>query len=203
MVAAVVVIVALLVAADFGARIYVQDQLGQRIDASVAGADAQVKIGGFPFLFKLVTAGHVDRITAHLVHAADGAFVLDDIDITVTGVTINRSRFLQHRQLEIDHIDRGTVVAQMSQADLDQLVGVPVVLEQGTAQATVAGVTVTARVSVVNNRLEVHAAGLPVSVAIPALPVLPCQANIAIVPGRLIASCTFTQIPPALQIISP
>ena len=200
---AAVIVIILLVAGDVAARVYTEHQLEQRINRSVAGAEAKVKISGFPFVGKLAAQGRADRITAHLVHAGEGAFVLDRVDIAVIGATVDRGQFLQHRRLVIDRIDTGTVVADMSQADFDRLVGVPVTFDDGAAHATIAGVKVTARVSIVNNRLLVSAIGLPGSIPVPAIPVLPCSADVKIVPGHLIASCTFHQIPPAFQVISP
>jgi hypothetical protein len=193
-------ILALLLAGlDIGARIYAQHQLEQRLDSSVPGAQARVRISGFPFLGNLLVSGRVEKITADLAHASDGLFVLDQVHITVTGVTISRAQFVQHRIIQIDRIDTGTVMAEMSQENFDRLVGLPVVFGSGVARATVGGVAVTARVSIVNNHLV--ASGLPLSVPIPALPVLPCTADVTIVPGYLVASCTFHQIPPALRIV--
>lgn len=195
---AVVVLLLLLVAVDIGARVYSQDQLAKTIDRDVAGAQATVAISGFPFIVHLAADGRVDKITAHLAQASDGAFILNRIVITVTDVRIDRRWFLDHHQLKLHSIGTGTVVADMTQANFDHLVAFPVVLGAGTAQATVAGITVTARASVADNHIELS--GLPVSIPIPALPVLPCKANVEIVPGNLVASCTFHGIPPALMI---
>jgi hypothetical protein len=198
--AAALIVLALLIVADIGARLYSQHQLAQRIDDAQPGAHARVQISGFPFLGKLMASGRVDKITAHLDHAGQGQFVLDTVDITVVGARINRNNFVRNRRLEIDRITTGAVVATMSQADFDRLVGLPVVFDQGSAHAVVAGVTVTARVAIVNNRLV--ASGLPVSIPVPSLPVLPCAATVTIVPGHLRASCIFQQVPPALRIVS-
>lgn len=198
---AVVVLLLVLLAVDVGARVYTQDRLEQTIDGDVAGAQAGVTISGFPFLAKLLADGQVDKITAHLAQAGEGAFVLNQVTIAVTGVTIDRGWYVRHRQLKIDSIDSGTVTAEMSQANFDNLVDLPVVLGQGVARATVAGVSIGAQVSIVDNHLV--ASGLPFSIPIPALPVLPCTANVQIVPGNLIASCTFDRVPSALQIITP
>jgi hypothetical protein len=87
----------------------------------------------------------------------------------------------------------------MTQADFDRLVGAAVTLGNGSAQVTVDGVSVTAQVAIVNGQLRLEAVGLPVSVPIPTLPALPCLEQVQIVPGHLIGSCTFHQIPADLQ----
>jgi hypothetical protein len=196
----VVVLLVLLAAADFGARIALEHQLEQRIDSSVPSAHAKVTIQSFPFLYKLATKGRVDKITAHAAQVSQGPFVLDRVDVTVTGVRIRRSVLLHQRQLEIVSIDTGTVRADMTQATFSNLVGVAVTLGAGTAHVTVAGTSVTGRVSIINGRLQLDSAGPPVSVPIPTLPVLPCLAQVTIIPGHLLGSCTFHQIPAALKI---
>jgi hypothetical protein len=194
----VLVVALLLCAGDVVARLVAQRQLERRIDRQVAGANARVRISEFPFVAKLAAGGRIAKITAHLDHAATGDFVLDRVDLSVTAVRVNRNALLRDRRLQIESIDTGTVTAAMSQADFDRLAGVAVTFGDGVARVTTAGVTVTAHVSIVNNRLRIVAAGIPVSVPIPALPVLPCLADVRIVPGHLIATCTFPQVPPAL-----
>ncbi len=195
----VVLVLVVLAAVDIGSRIAMERQLEERIDGYVPNAGAQVTIHGFPWLPKLLARGKVDKITAHANQVSQGSFVLDGVEVTLTGVRIDRHLLLHQRQLDVVSIESGTVTADMSQADLDRLVGVPVTLGAGSAQVTVDGLSVTARVSVSNGQLRVDAAGLPVSVPIPALPFLPCLAQATIVPGHLVASCTFHQIPPALK----
>jgi hypothetical protein len=201
LVALVIVLVLVLVlgALDVASRIGVQHQLEQQVNSYAPGAAAEVRIDSFPFLAKAAASGRIDKITAHAHTVAEGQFVLDRVDVTVTGVRINRSLLLRQRTLEIRSIDTGTVTVDMTQADFSRLIGVPVTLGAGTAQVTVSGVKVTGQVSVVNGRLVLQVPGLPVSVAIPSLPVLPCLAQVVVVPGHLHGSCTFHTVPPALN----
>jgi hypothetical protein len=197
---AVVLLVLLLSAVDVGTRITMQHQLELRVDSYEPNAAAKVTIFGFPFLLKLALNGRVDKITAHARQVSQGPFVLDRVDVKVSGVRVLRSRLLHQRQLEIVSIDSGTVTVDMTEADFARLVGLPVTLGAGTAQVMVGGVLVTGHVSISNGHLELESAGLPVSVPIPALPVLPCLAQVRIVPGHLIGSCTFHQIPAAFKV---
>jgi len=195
----VVVLLGILAALDVATRVAMQHQLEQRIDGYVPNAGASVTIHGFPWLPRLASSGRVKEITARANQVSQGAFVLNDVVVTVTGVRIDRHLLVEHGQLEIVSIGTGTLTADMTQANFDQLVGAPVVLGAGSAQVTVEGVSVTAQVSVVNGQLQLNAAGLPVSVPIPTLPVLPCLAQVKVVPGHLVASCTFHTIPAALK----
>ncbi|MDQ6616203.1 MAG: DUF2993 domain-containing protein [Actinomycetota bacterium] len=196
----VVFLALVLGAADIASRIAIQRQLEQRVNSYVPSGAAKVTIHSFPFLPKVAANGRIDRITAHARQVSQGEFVLDQVDITMTGVRIHRSRLLRERKLEIVAIETGTVTTDMTQADLGRLVGVPVTLGAGSARVTVAGVSVTGRISISNGRLRLESAGLPVTVPIPTLPVLPCLAEVRIIPGHLVASCTFHQIPAALRL---
>jgi len=199
LVVVVVVLLVVLAGVDVATRIAMEHQLEQRIDSYAPGTDADVAIHGFPWLPKLLADGEVDKISAHANQVSQGPFVVEGVEVTVTGVRIDRHLLLDHRELEIVSIDHGIVSADMTQAELDQLAGLPVVLGNGVAQVTVEGVTVTAHVSISDGDLHVEAEGLPVSVPIPTLPILPCLAQVTVVPGNLIGPCTFQQIPPALK----
>lgn len=196
----VVLLVLIAGAADTASRIAMQHQLEQRIDGYVPSAAAKVTIHSFPFLPKVAASGRVDKITAHARQVSQGPFVLDRVDVAVTGVRINRHLLINDQKLEIVSINTGTVTADMTQADLAHLLGVTVILGAGSAQVTEAGVTVAGHISISNGRIRLEAAGHPVSVAIPTLPILPCLAEVRIIPGHLVGSCTFHEIPAALKV---
>jgi hypothetical protein len=157
----VVLLGLVLVGVDVASRIAMEHQLEQRINSYAPTASSQVSIHSFPFFLKLATQGRVDKITAHARQVSQGPFVLDAVDVTVTGVRINRQLFLHHRQLEIVAIDRGTVTADMTQADFSRLIGVSVTLGNGTAQVAAAGITVSGQVSISNGRLLLTSSGVP------------------------------------------
>jgi LmeA-like phospholipid-binding len=195
----VIVLILLLVGVDVGARIVAEHLLEKRVDSYLTAPTAKITIAGFPFLLPLLTQGRIARITASATGVSHGTFVLDRVSVTVTGVRIDRSQAVDHQQLDIVGIGTGTVNADMTQADFDRLVGAPVTLGNGSAQVVVQGVPVTAQVAIVNGQLRLEAPGLPVSVPIPTLPVLPCLEQVQVVPGHLVGSCTFHQIPADFQ----
>jgi hypothetical protein len=199
--ALVVVVLAVLlvavVAVDLGSKVYLEHQLERRVDASQPGANAHFSIQGFPWLIPLLEDGRVNKVTVHEDRVSQNDFVLTNVVLTVTGVRVNRHQLLDNHQLQITAIDSGTLTAQMSQADLDQFLGVPITLGAGTASVTVAGIPVTAKVSVHNGQLEVDTGFIPITVPIPQLPSLPCLAQVTVVPGHLNGSCTFDRIPAA------
>ncbi len=191
-----ILLVAVLGVGDVEARIFAQHQLEQRIDSRVTSAGAHVSISSFPFLGRLVTSGTVQKITAHVVQVRSGLFTFDSIDVTVTGVKLDRHGLLNDQRVVVKGIDRGTIVGDMSQAAVDHaLSGLPVKLGDGVAQLTVAGVTVTTQVSIVHNVLHFNAAGIPATLALPTLPLLPCPLDATVTPGRLRLTCIVTKIP--------
>jgi LmeA-like phospholipid-binding len=192
-------LVVVLVGVDIASRIAAEHLLTKRVNSYLPQPTAKVTIDGFPFLPDLLAHGRIAKITASATNVSQGAFVLDRVSVTVTRVQVDRSQAVNHQTLDILGIDTGTVAADMTQADFDRLVGAAVTLGNGSAQVTVDGVSVTAQVAIVEGQLRLEAAGLPVSVPIPTLPALPCLEEVHIVPGHLIGSCTFHQIPADLQ----
>jgi hypothetical protein len=195
----VVLLLVIFGVADVFARIEAEHLLERRIDSYLPAPTAKVTIGGFPFLPRLVASGRIDKITATATNVGQGSFVFDQATVIVTGVRIDRSQLVQDQKLDIEAIGTGTVTADMTQANFDRLVGAPVILGNGSAQLTEDGVSVTAQVAIVDGQLRVESSDLPISVPIPTLPVLPCLAQVQIVSGQLVGSCTFHQIPPDLK----
>jgi hypothetical protein len=196
---AFVILVVILIVGDVTARVYAQNQLRDRINANVPNANATAHITGFPFLGKLAFTGKINKISAHVEHASEGRFTFDGIDLVVKDVKLDRGQLFRNRRVKVVSISSGNVKADMSQADFDRLVGgFPVVLGSGTVQVTEGGATVTARVSVVNNQIHIDGGGLPAVIPVPKLPVLPCVASVTVIPGHLIVTCTFHEVPSAL-----
>jgi hypothetical protein len=199
---AAVVLLALLGVADIGARVYAQDRVAHQIDQRVPGASSSVSISSFPFVAKLLMSGKVDKITARVNHANAGQFTFDRVDVALNGVRLNRNQLFNGQHVQVDGISVGTVKADLSEGAVNQAlqaVREPAVvhLVQGAADVTVAGVTVPSQLALVNNQLQIRVAGQLVTVPIPKLPVLPCAATVAVVPGHLLVSCTFHQAPSA------
>ncbi|HSS10193.1 MAG TPA: hypothetical protein VLL25_09920 [Acidimicrobiales bacterium] len=196
---ALIVLAVLLVVGDVVALRYAQDQVRRRIDANVADAHATVHISGFPFLGKLAVAGTIGKITAHVDHASQGDVTFDAVDLTVTDVKLDRSQLFKDRRVQVQGIQSGTVKADMTQADFSRLLGgLPVTLGDGVVQVRVGQAMVDAHVTVAANQLHVTGAGLATTIPIPKLSVLPCVATVAAIPGHLVASCTFHEVPAAL-----
>jgi hypothetical protein len=198
--AALLVLVAVVLGlGDQGARLYAQRQIAKRIDTNVASAHAKVAISSFPFLGRLATSATVPKIRARVAKASSGRFTFDSIEVTLTGVRLNRSVLWKDRRVQLQRIDRGTVTADMTETAVRHALGdLPVTLGNGTAQLTIQGFAVTARVSISDNQLHLEATGAPLSVPIPKLPLLPCAAAATVTTGHLHLSCSIHDVPAAL-----
>jgi hypothetical protein len=197
LIAVAVVLVVLLAAGDVAARRYAESRVEQQINDREPGSASTVHISSFPFVARLGLLGRVEKTTAHVSHVNVGSFILDEVDLTVTGVKLDRSQ-LVHGHVSVQGIRSGTVRAVMSEHTVDQVLRLPVTFGDGSVQLSAGGVTLSATVTVVDNQLRLSAAGRDLSVPIPELPVLPCVADAVVEPGRLVLSCSFHQVPAAL-----
>lgn len=190
----------LLVVADLTTRSVAEEELVRRLEASVpeAGA-ASVDIPSFPFLPGLLASGSVPRVDAEVRDIAVKGIRFDLIAVELHEVRLDRGQLLRDRNIVLQDIDRGEVRGEVGEESLGEALGVPVRLETGRAELTIAGVTVGANLSVVAGRLEVRGLGID----LPALdltgPLLPCLADAVIVPGRVELSCAFSEIPAELR----
>jgi hypothetical protein len=197
LIAVVVVLAVLLGFGDVEARRYAESRVEQRINERQPGAASTVHVASFPFVPRLALFGRVEKISARVHNVSLDRFNLDEVDLTVSGVRLNRNQ-LVHGTVAVESIRTGTVRAVMSEQTVDQVLQLPVTFGDGTVELSAGGVTLSATVTVVDNQLRFGVAGRQVSVTIPELPVLPCVAGVVVEPGRLVLSCTFHQVPAAL-----
>ena len=190
----------LLVAADFGARQVAEEQIAERVAAAegVQG-QAEVEITSFPFVGRVLASGtvtdlsvSVDEVQAERVRFAAVAVDLDE-------VRVSRSELLSDRRVVLQDVGRGRARAEMTEQELSRLIDLPVTLERGRARVRVGGQVVTATASVRDNVLRVSVAGVQApAITIPKLPLVPCVADVELLPGRLRLSCQLDQVPPEL-----
>jgi len=194
------VVVGLLAAADLGVRSVAESQLRDRVAASVQSAGpTTVRIESFPFLGRLLTSGGVPRIRISVADITAERLTFARVSLDLEDVTFDRSRLLSQRQVVLQSLRRGTVVAEVTQDRLSGLLGVPVTLERGRVRVRVAGQVFTAAASVTDNTLRVTVAGLSLpALRIPRIGLLPCVADAEIVAGLLRLSCQVDKLPTEL-----
>jgi hypothetical protein len=117
LVIALIVLIAILVAADFGAKAYAESAIASKIDSSGLGTKPSVTIEGFPFLTQ-VAAHDLKQINISASNFTVKQVVISSLHATATGVHPNAS----FSGATIDQIN-GNVVVSFS--TITNLVPVP------------------------------------------------------------------------------
>ncbi|MGI8807010.1 MAG: hypothetical protein ACR2KK_04060 [Acidimicrobiales bacterium] len=168
-------------------------------EAAVPVGSTTARIESFPFLGRLLTSGAVSRIQVSAADITVEGVTFARVALDLHEVTFDRERLMSERKVVLSDLDRGTAVAEVTQDQLSERLGVPVTLEAGRARVRVAGQTVSATASVTNNTLRLSVSGLTVpSLRIPKLPLVPCVADAEILPGRIRLTCSVDEVPTGL-----
>ncbi len=186
--------------ADLAARQVAEEQIADRV-AGVEGVQGQarVDITSFPFLGRLLASGTVDDVSVSLDDVRAERVRFATVAVQLDSVRINRGELLSGRHLVLEDVGRGVARADISQEELSRLIDLPVTLDQGRVGVRVGGQQVAATVTVSDNVLRLTVAGtrLP-ALTIPRLPLVPCVADVELLPGRARLTCTLDRVPPEL-----
>jgi hypothetical protein len=195
------VVLGLLLGADFAARHVAEDQIADVVHARVAAAGpTSADISSFPFVGRLLAAGHVSRLTVRQQDVNAGPLRFAVITVDLHGVRVDRGRLLRRREVELTGIDQGTVTAELTQEAASGLLGARVLFARGRATANVAGIEVAVKASVEKGALVLRADGSDreLRLPIPDVPLLPCVDRVELEAGRAVLACTVHDVPPEL-----
>lgn len=195
----VLVLVAVLVGVDFGARVVAQGELASRAQKAAGARSASAGIGGFPFLGHLLLQGSVPHLDVRLTDVPVGTLELQSVDVVLTGTVVDRGALFSARQVRVDRITSGTATVTVTAGELSSAVGRTVLLPGG-GQVVVeeAGRSLPATVRVLGGRvLEVLVAGVPVlSSDLASSPLVPaCGLVLSVGLGELTVSCHVSPVP--------
>lgn len=194
-------VIGLLVVGDITARAVAQRELADRLQVAVPGATAsEAEIRSFPFLPRLALSGEVPEVDARVNGVTVRGLVFELIAVDLDGVELNREQLLRNRRVVLERIQHGHVRAEVTDAALSDVLGVPITLEQGRATVTVRGRQVGATLAVRDNQLVVGGVGIDLPGLELVAPLLPCVANADIEAGRVVLTCDFTEVPPELRL---
>lgn len=190
------IVVAAASLADVLIRHGVEGAIADHVDQQVPGAHADVRISSFPFVGRLAVSGTVPTLDAQVTGVAAGPLTFDRVDVYVSDLKVARGQ-LVHGQVALRSLRQATVVARVSQASIDQEVGLPITLGAGTVGLS--GLQVSANLAVTGDRVAIQVPPLPaVSITIPVTKLLPCIGGATLEPGELVVTCTTDQLPPVL-----
>jgi hypothetical protein len=196
----IAVLLVLLVGADFAAKAYATTQLRDRAKAAVRGAtSSSASITSFPFLGRLLIGGSVQEVRVQIGPVVAGRVTFASVAVDLNDAHVDRNRLIRQREVRLTSIGSGTVTAELTDAEVSRLVGVPVSFGPNGVKVRVRGVQVNATVSVVNSSLVFAGAPVAVPLRIPRGPLFPCDATQAVArQGVVVVSCTISQVPPEL-----
>ena len=199
-----VLLLGLLLAADYGARRVAEVQLRDRLAARVNQASQpEAGIHSFPFLGRLLVSGTVSEVDVALHGVVSHRLRFRTVSADLHDVRIDRNRLLSDRKVVVLGLARGTATAEIDDRDLSEVLGAAVRIGNGSATISAGGRSVTLELSLANGVLVVQAPSVgirPGSLPIPKLPLLPCASRITLVPGTIRLTCEFNQVPAELQI---
>jgi len=186
----VLLIVAVVVAGDYVTVHFTQSQIAKRIEQRVPGSKAKVTISSSPFLYHLLAAGKVEKVTADVADVTEGNYTFQSIDVTVDDLQINRNELLKGK-VQLEGLTKATIVATLTPEELVQA-GVLTSLTQ-------LGVLGTApHASVVAGQNDVAVTIDGATFKIPYNSLVPCAGSAGFSDRNLVLTCTTTTLPPAL-----
>jgi hypothetical protein len=200
-----VVLVVLLVVADFVARSYVERKVETSAASELDGVGSvEAEVGSFPFLPRLALGGEVSKFTLHMEDVVDQDVELAELTIDLEGIELDRDSLFGDSRVQITGVDQATVSAVIDDAFLDRFaerlgVDVDVRLVPGGVEVSALGRTVSADVAIEGRELVVDAAGLvSLRFPLPSTDVVPCDFSAEILDGRVEVTCTSDELPPRL-----
>lgn len=175
--------------ADVGARHLATSKVQQRVSQSVPEASGvHAWIRSFPFL-KVGLNGHVDEIGVRAARVVEKPLVFTDVSVDLRGVRLSVSQLATWAQIDVTHIDRGTIELTVTESSLAQAL---------PPQAAAAASGATVSINAAARQLVISVPGLaPVDLPLPKADLLPCTPQVTQSADRITLGCQFTQVPSA------
>jgi hypothetical protein len=144
----VFIVVAVVIGADIGARVYAEHQIADRAKASTGAQSSSASINSFPFLWDLLVEGKANKVTVHLKGVPVGPLRFDRVDVKAQGVHIDTGYLISHQKARITSMDSADATLTLTAATLSTATGVHVSISGNTVTASVAGVDIPVTVGV-------------------------------------------------------
>jgi len=196
-----IVLLAVLAGVDLVARNIAEQQVVDQVKSELpANSHVSASIPAFPFVPRIVFWGSVPKVKVRATGVAGRPLSLAAVDVSVTGVEINRHSLWSHRRVDLIAVDKGTVGADVTQNALTDVLHIPVQIGSGRVTIVVSGQTLTAVPSInANHQLVLTpVGGGPVQmIGLGQADLIPCAAKVQVQETKLRVSCTFDHIPGA------
>jgi hypothetical protein len=190
------VLVAVLLVGDLVARSAAESAVEDGVRSKVQGvASVDARIRSFPFTARLLAQGKVSTLDLRLTDVMGHGIDVATLRLVTKGLVLDRSVLIGGR-VRVTHVDRVTVTATITEAEVRDLTHTDVRLHDGRADVTAAGVTAGAEVTVEEGQIRLSAGSVGVlRVPLPDSDLLPCVVDARVVDGAILASCTADHLP--------
>ena len=206
---AVILVVALLVGADFGLRYLAARAVADHARRVSGAASGSASISGFPFLYETLGQGRVQGLHVRVSDVPAGPGLrLQSVTVDLSGVHFDRHSLWAHRKVRVTSVGRGTGVIDVSVAVLSSVAGRTVTIgppgPAGQPQVLVdvaGGRTVAATAEIASGHfLQIVAGGVPViDVDLARTPLVQeCAMGLRVTASGVEASCTMSPVPPTV-----
>jgi LmeA-like phospholipid-binding len=186
---------------DVAAKGWAEGKIEDRARAEVgAEVSTSADIDSFPFVGKLLLTGSAGDIQLVMRDVDLQRLRFSRLEVDLFDVRLDRGKAMSG-DAEITDIERGVITMTFTAADLGRAVNLPVEIEDGKITVTARGVKVAATPQITaEGSLRLQVSGLPtVNVPIPRTRLVSCAVkDVKVEGGALEASCTISEIPPAL-----
>ena len=147
-------------------------------------AHVSAHTSGSPFLPALLLRGQVEHLEITLREVAGAQLPLGTVALRVDGIHLDRGA-MYRGDVEVDEVERGTVVVEFEEQELASLLGVPVDLDSDLVEQ-------------VGGAVQVAAAGVGERIPVPE-ELMPCAPDLDVDPPYVRLSCAFEQVPGVLR----
>lgn len=198
---------------DGKARAVAEAEASKRIVEVLPGTSrADVEIGGFPFLGRVLIWGEVKRLDVKLEGVKQAGVEVESIHLGVDGLRIDRDLLINEQKLAVLGIERAEVVGRVTGAAVSKVLGETVEFEGDVARVVVKGFSLDAKLSVSKRKVSLALSskdvppeiveryvGKDLVFALPGTEVLPCEPGLAVVQSRLEMRCSITELPDGVK----
>lgn len=197
-----VVVLAILTGVDLVARTIAEQQVADQVKSELpANSHVSASIPTFPFVPRLVFWGSVPKVKVTATDIAGKPLSVARVEVSVSGVEINRHSLVNHRRVDLVAVDNGTVAADVTQNALSDVLHIPVQIGNGRVTVVISGQTLTVVPTIDKNNkhliLTPVGGGQVQTVGLGQTNLIPCAGKVQVEESKLRLSCAFDHIPDA------
>ena len=195
------VIGAIVVGADIGARVFAQHQIADRAKASTGARSSTASINSFPFLYDLLAEGQAKQVMLHLTGVPLGPLRISRVDLKASGVHLDVGYLVSHQKARVKSVDSADARLTLTAADISAATGVQVSIAADQVTASIAGVSIPVTVGVTAGHvLTLDVVGHQVfSFDVDRSPIIPtCDMQLSTANDAISLECQVSPVPPAV-----